>query len=284
MLGNFLIGLREGLEAALVVSILVTYLVRTNRQALVKYVTYGVSSAVVVSVVLGITLQLVEESLSETIEPIFAGTVSFLAVGFVTWMIFWMKKSARTISGDLRNKLDVAAISGGGIAIAGMAFAAVAREGTETAIFFWAAAHATGNELLSLAGLILGLGVAIVLGVLFYRSTIKLNLTTFFKVTGVLLTIVAAGVLSYGIHEFQEIGWFPGEDNVVLNLSAQLPEGSVLATVLAGLFNLTAKTTAIQAVAWFTYVAVVLSLFLAKPAEPTAPEKSAVESDEPIAV
>jgi len=282
MLGNFLIGLREGLEAALVVSILVTYLVRTNRQSLVRFVSYGVATAIVVSVILGVTLQVVEESLSETIEPIFAGTISFLAVGFVTWMIFWMKKSARTISSDLRNKLDVAAISGGGLAIAAMAFAAVAREGTETAIFFWAAAHATGNELLSLLGLILGLSLAICLGIAFYRSTIKLNLTTFFKVTGILLTIVAAGVLSYGIHEFQEIGWLPGEDNVVLNLSTQLPEGSVLATVLAGLFNFTAKTTALQAVAWFTYVAVVLSLFLAKPVAPSATDKNTADEKEAV--
>lgn len=281
MLGNFLIGLREGLEAALVVSILVTYLVRTDRQGLIKFVKYGVASAIAVSVVLGVSLQLIEESLSETIEPIFAGTISFLAVGFVTWMIFWMKKSARTISGDLRSKLDAAALSGGGIAVAAMAFAAVAREGTETAIFFWAAAHATGNELLSLAGLILGLVVAVVLGIAFYRSTIKLNLTTFFKVTGVMLTIVAAGVLSYGIHEFQEIGWLPGEDNVILNLSAQLPEGSVLATLLAGLFNFTAKTTAIQAVAWVTYVVVVLSLFLAKPAQSAEPENKTSNVEEP---
>ena len=286
MLGNFLIGLREGLEAALVVSILVTYLVRTERQGLIKFVKYGVATAVGVSVVLGVSLQLIEESLSETIEPIFAGTISFLAVGFVTWMIFWMKKSARTISGDLRTKLDTAAITGGGVAVAAMAFAAVAREGTETAIFFWAAAHATGNELLSLAGLILGLGVAVILGVAFYRSTIKLNLTTFFKVTGVMLTIVAAGVLSYGIHEFQEIGWLPGEDNVILNLSAQLPEGSVLATVLAGLFNITAKTTALQAVAWVTYVAVVLAMFLAKPASPSVvtQQSSEEQPSEPASV
>ena len=284
MLGNFLIGLREGLEAALVVSILVTYLVRTNRDSLIRYVSYGVASAVGVSVVLGTVLQLIEESLSETIEPIFAGTISFLAVGFVTWMIFWMKKSARTISGDLRTKLDAAALAGGGIAIAVMAFLAVVREGAETAIFFWAAAHATGNELLSLLGLVLGLGAAVAIGVAFYRSTIKLNLSSFFKITGVLLTIVAAGVLSYGIHEFQEIGWLPGEDNVILNLSAQLPEGSVIATVLAGLFNFTAKTTAIQAVAWVSYVVVVLALFLAKPAVPSSPARSESDSKEPVTV
>ncbi|NBU85441.1 MAG: hypothetical protein EBS15_00235, partial [Actinobacteria bacterium] len=269
MLGNFLIGLREGLEAALVVSILVTYLVRTDRKQYIRFVTYGVASAVIFSAIVGTVLQVIEQSLSAKVEPIFAGTISILAVGFVTWMIFWMKKSARNISGDLRNRFDAAALTGSGIAVITMAFAAVAREGAETAVFFWAAAHANGNELVSLAGLILGLVTAVALGVAFYRSTIKLNLSSFFKVTGVLLTIVAAGVLSYGIHEFQEIGWLPGEDNVVLNLTSQLPEGSAIATVMAGLFNLSAKTTALQAVAWFSYIVVVLALFLSKPSAPT---------------
>ena len=284
MLGNYLIGLREGLEAALVVSILVTYLVRTSRQQFIRFVTYGVISAIVVSIIVGTILQLIEDSLSSKVEPIFAGTISFLAVGFVTWMIFWMKKSARTISGDLRGRLDVAVVAGSGLAVAGMAFAAVAREGAETAVFFWAAAHASGHEWISLAGLLLGLLTATALGVAFYRSTIKLNLSTFFKVTGVLLTVVAAGVLAAGIHEFQEIGWIPGGSHVVLDLTSQLPEGSALATVMSGLFNLTAQTTALQAVAWFAYIVVVLALFLAKPATPelpsakpqTAPESASV--------
>ena len=283
MIGNYLIGLREGLEAALVVSILLTYLVRTDRAQYIKYVTYGVVSAVVFSVLVGTLLQFTENSLSVDAEPIFAGLISFVAVGFVTWMIFWMKKSARTISGELRNRLDAAALTGGGIAVGAMAFAAVAREGAETAIFFWAAAHASGNELASLAGLILGLVTAVALGVAFYRSIIKLNLTSFFQVTGVLLTIVAAGVLSYGIHEFQEIGWLPGEDNVVLNLSSWLPEGSATATVMSGLFNLTAKTSALQAVAWVTYVVVVLTIFLRKPIEVKPEPQAPTQKSEQVA-
>ncbi|MBU6348290.1 MAG: FTR1 family protein [Actinomycetales bacterium] len=283
MLANYLIGLREGLEAALVVSILLTYLVRTQREHLIKFVTYGVASAVGFSVLVGSVLQVTENSLNVDVEPIFAGLVSFVAVGFVTWMIFWMKKSARTISGELRNRLDAAAVAGGGVAIAAMAFVAVAREGAETAIFFWAAAHASGNELVSLAGLILGLGTAIALGVAFYRSTVKLNLTSFFKVTGVMLAIVAAGVLSYGIHEFQEIGWLPGEDNVVLNLERWLPAGSAIATLMAGLFNLSAKTSGLQAVAWVAYLAVVLTIFLRKPVPPTDPTPTAQESAKSLA-
>ena len=264
MLGNFIIGLREGLEAALVVSILITYLVRTERKPLIRYVSYGVGSAVLVSVVVAIALQSISSELSEQIEPIFAGVVSFLAVGFVTWMIFWMKRTARTISGDLRKKLDSAAL-GGAFAVSAMAFLAVAREGVETAVFFWAAAHATGQELASLVGLGLGLGLATLLGIAFFKSTLKINLPAFFKSTGILLTFVSAGVLTYAIHEFQEVSLLPGDSNVWINLSSVLTEGSLLSTLASGLFNVTATTTALEVIAWVIYVVIVLPLFLSKP-------------------
>lgn len=264
MLGNFIIGLREGLEAALVVSILVTYLVRTERKPLIRFVGYGVALAVLASCIVAVILQTISSELSGQIEPIFAGSISFLAVAFVTWMIFWMKRTARTISGDLRKKLDSAAL-GGAFAVATMAFLSVAREGTETAVFFWAAAHATGHELVSLFGLALGLALASLLGIAFFKSTLKINLPAFFKVTGILLTFVSAGVLTYAIHEFQEVNLIPGENNVWIDLTSILPEGSFQATVVSGLFNITAITTGLQVIAWVTYVTVVLPLFLRKP-------------------
>lgn len=262
MLGNYLIGLREGLEAALVVSILLVYVKRTNREALVKWVSYGVVAAVVASVFVAYVLESISEELEESFEPIFAGTVSLLAVVFVTWMIFWMKKSARTISTDLRNRLDDAALSGGHVAVALMAFVAVIREGAETAVFFWAASQATGSATTSIVGLLLGLGTAVALGWAIYESAASVNLPKFFRVTGVLLVFVAAGVLSYGIHEFQEVGLLPGEDNVLINLSSILTDGSVLSTLVAGIFNIKATTTSVQAIAYVAYVAIVLYAFL----------------------
>lgn len=262
MLGNYLIGLREGLEAALVVSILLVYVKRTNREALVRWVAYGVLAAIAGSALVAYGLESISAELEESVEPIFAGTVSVVAVIFVTWMIFWMKKSARTISGDLRAKLDNAAVTGGKVAVALMAFIAVIREGAETAVFFWAAASATGDTSTSLFGLLLGLGTAVALGWAIYESTASINLPKFFKVTGVLLVFVAAGVLSYGIHEFQEIGVLPGEDDVVLNLGSVLSEGSLLSTLVAGIFNIHAKTTSLQAVAYLGYAAIVLYAFL----------------------
>ena len=270
MLGNFLIGLREGIEAALVVSILLTYLVRTNRHSLIRFVWYGVAAAAAVSVLIAVGLETISSDLSATLEPIFAGAVSFVAVGFVTWMIFWMKRSARTISADLRNQLDSAATSGGALAVASMAFVAVLREGAETAIFFWAAAHATGNSLASVVGLVLGLATAVVVGWAFYRSAASVNMAKFFKITGILLVFVAAGVLSYGIHEFQEVGWLPGESNVLLDLSGVLIEGTFLATLVAGLFNLKPTTTTLQVIAYATYSVTVLYFLLRNKVSPTS--------------
>ena len=262
MIGNYLIGLREGLEAALVVSILLVYLVKTDRLAMRRWVFFGVGSAIVASILVALILETISKDLSETAEPAFAGIVSFAAVAFVTWMIFGMRRSARTISTDLRSQLDDAALGGGHIAVAAMAFVAVIREGAETAVFFWAASQAAGNTAASIIGLILGLATAVALGWAIYRSSASINLPKFFRITGILLVFVAAGVLSYGIHEFQEIGWLPGEDDVLINLSGVLAEGSVLSTLVAGIFNIKATTTVLQALAWLTYSIVVLFLFL----------------------
>jgi len=277
MFSNYLIGLREGIEAALVVSILLTYLVRTNRNPLIKFVWYGVAAAVVASIFIAVGLESISGELSETLEPIFAGVVSFVAVGFVTWMIFWMKRSAKTISSDLRNQLDNAAVSGGAIAVAAMAFVAVLREGAETAMFFWAAAHATGNSLASVVGLVLGLGTAVIVGWIFYRSTSTINLSKFFKITSILLVFVAAGVLSYGIHEFQEVSWLPGDGNVLIDLSGVLVEGSFLATLAAGLFNLKPTTTTLQVIGYAFYSATVLYFLLRNKVAPTSPELETTE-------
>lgn len=262
MLSNYLIGLREGLEAALVVSILLVYVTRTQRLNLRRWIAFGVASAIVVSILVAMILETISKDLSETAEPAFAGFVSLSAVAFVTWMIFWMRRSARTISTELREQLDDAALSGGHIAVAAMAFVAVIREGVETAMFFWAASQASGNTVGSVFGLVLGLATAVALGWAIYRSSASINLPKFFRVTGILLVFVAAGVLSYGIHEFQEIGWLPGEDDVLLNLSGIMTEGSLLQTLVAGILNIKLETSVLQVLAWATYSIVVLFLFM----------------------
>lgn len=262
MLSNFLIGLREGLEAALIVSILATYLVRTSNRAALKYIWMGVAAAVAVSVSVGALLTFTEQKLLEEAhaEEIFAGTMSFIAVILVSYMIMWMRKAASSLSGELTGKLETALVAGTATIIL-TAFSAVAREGIETAVFVFAATKSAGSSTESIVGVTLGISAAIVLGYLLYRRSVKINLKRFFAVTGYFLIIVAAGVLSYGIHEFQEIGWLPGDGSLAFDVNAVINEESWLGAIAAGLFNFDPDTTWLQLVAWMIYVGVMLLAF-----------------------
>ncbi len=270
MFANYLIGLREGLEAALVVSVLVAYLVRTGRRSALPYVWAGVGVAVGLSVAVGALLQFTSASLSFEAQERFGGIMSILAVAFVTWMIFWMRRASRSLSGELRGRLD-AAVAIGGLAVVLMAFVAVAREGLETSVFFWAAAQATGSTTTPLVGFTLGLATAIGLGLAIYRSALRINLGTFFFWTGLLLIFVAAGVLSYGVHDLQEGDVLPGLHALAFDVSDQIPPASWYGTVLKGTVNFSPATTVLQAVVWVLYLVPVLSLFVRRVRRPSPP-------------
>jgi high-affinity iron transporter len=261
MLANYLIGLREGLEAALVVSILVAYLVRTGRGHAVRWVWTGVGVAVALSVAVGALLEFTSASLSFTAAELFGGVMSIIAVVFVTWMIFWMRSASRGIARELRGQMDRAMEAGVG-AVVLMSFIAVAREGLETAVFLFAAARAAGSTVAPLLGFSVGLGTAVVLGWLLYRSAITINLSSFFRWTGLLLIFVAAGVLSYGIHDLQEAGVLPGLNTLAFDVSETIPPTSWYGTLLKGIFNFSPRTSVLEAVAWVCYVSVTLLLYL----------------------
>jgi len=261
VLGNFLIGLREGLEAALVVSILVAFLVRTDRRHVLPKVWFGVAIAVAISVGVTLVLALTQQALTFEAQEALGGSLSIIAVGFVTWMIFWMRRTARTISADLRGKLEDA-IKMGSTAVVVMAALAVGREGLETALFFFTAAQAAGETSQPLIGFLLGIAVAIVLAYLLYRGAVKINLGRFFMVTGALLIFVAAGILAYGVHDLQEAGILPGLNALAFDVSATVPPDSRYGVLLKGVFNFSPQTTWLEAVVWTVYVAVVLTLFL----------------------
>ena len=261
MLGNFLIGLREGLEAALVVSILVAFLVRTDRRHVLPKVWFGVAIAVAISVGVTLVLALTQQALTFEAQEALGGSLSIIAVGFVTWMIFWMRRTARTISADLRGKLEDA-IKMGSTAVVVMAALAVGREGLETALFFFTAAQAAGETSQPLIGFLLGIAVAIALAYLLYRGAVKINLGRFFMVTGALLIFVAAGILAYGVHDLQEAGILPGLNSLAFDVSAAVPPDSWYGVLLKGVFNFSPQTTWLEAVVWTLYVAVVLTLFL----------------------
>jgi len=259
---NALIGLREGLEAALVVVILVAFLVKTERRWALRYVWAGVALAVVLSIVIGAVLTFGARELSFEQQELIGGGASILAVAFVTGMVFWMRSAARTISGELKGKLD-RALDVGPLAVALVGFLGVGREGLETAIFFYATTQAAGQGTSQpLVGWVVGILAAVVLGLLIYKGAVRINLGVFFRWTGILLIVVAAGILSYGIHDLQEAAFLPGLTTLAFDVSHVIDPGSWYATLLKGIFNFTPATTVFQAVAWVLYVGIVLTLFL----------------------
>jgi high-affinity iron transporter len=281
MVGNALIGLREGLEASLVVTILVAFLVKTNRRAELPKVWLGVGIAILVSVGVVLGLTLTQQALTFEAQEALGGTLSIVAVGFVTWMIFWMRRNARRLSSDLRGRLDDA-IRIGPLAVVVMAALAVGREGLETAVFFFAAAQAAGQTAGPLVGFVLGIAISVVLAWLLYRGAVRINLGTFFTVTGFFLIFVAAGILAYGVHDLQEAAILPGLTTLAFDVSAAVPPDSWYGTLLKGVLNFSPRTTVLEAVVWVAYVAVVLTLFL-RPQRRTAVTPAPATTSEPTA-
>ncbi|MFK0245662.1 iron uptake transporter permease EfeU [Amycolatopsis azurea] len=272
-----LIGLREGLEAALVVSILVAFLVKTERRHALRWVWLGVGVAVLLSVGVGAILTYSTAQLSFEQQELLGGGLSIVAVGFVTAMIFWMRKASRTIAAELRGKLDEA-LDVGPVAVLVLSFFAVGREGLETAVFFYSTVQtAQGGTTEPLIGFTAGILVAIVLAYLIYRGAVRFDLGKFFTITGVLLVFVAAGVLGYGLHDLQEAAFLPGLNALAFDASAVLPESSWYGALLKGIFNYSQQTTLLQAVAWVAYVAIVLPLFLRPKKKVAAPVAASVK-------
>ncbi len=260
MLSTFLIALREGLEAALIVGILVAYVVKTDRRRLLTPIWSGVAIAVIASFAFGGFLTFTSAELSERGEQFFAGTTSFIAVGLVTWMVFWMKRAARTLKDELHGKVDTA-LTAGPFALAAAAFFAVAREGLETSLFVYTNFRTVAATSAASVGLIAGLLLSVVLGYLIYNRSVKLNLSKFFTLTGIALIIVAAGVLSYGVHEYQELGWIPGESSFAWDISSVMAKDSIAGSLLAGTIGFDVNTSWIQLLLWACYLGVVLRLY-----------------------
>ena len=279
MFANYLIGLREGLEAALVVSILVAYLVKSGRAERLRAIWVGVLAAVALSLAFGALLTFTSSRLSFEAREAFGGTLSIVAVAFVTWMIFWMRRTARSLSKDLQNRLDSALAMSVG-ALAATAFIAVGREGLETSLFLWSAIQSTGQGTQPVLGAALGLLTAVVLGYLFYKGSLRINLSKFFTWTGAALIVVAAGVLAYGVHDLQEARILPGLGSLAFDISSTIPPESWYGT-LRGTINLTPETTWLQAIAWVLYIVPTTFLFFrpgAKPPTPAAPHASSIPS------
>ncbi len=260
----FVIALREGIEAALIVSILLAYLKQLGREDRIPLVWWGAGLAVALSLLVGTLIFAVGAEFEGTAEQVFEGLVTLTAVGVLTWMIFWMRRQGARIRSELHERVDTALVAGG-FALSALAFTAVLREGIETALFLFAAARgtavATGAVGGQLLGALLGLALAIVLGALIYRGGVRMNLRTFFRVTGVLLIVVAAGLFAYAVHELQEAGWFPFLTTTAFDLSATLPDDTGIGAVLRGLIGYNADPTVLEVLAWLGYLAVVGTVY-----------------------
>jgi high-affinity iron transporter len=274
----FLITLREGIEAALLISIILAYLNAIGRRDQHRTVWTGTALAVGGSLVAGAVIFLVAGELSHAASEVFEGVVSYLAVGVLTWMIFWMRRNAIRIKGHLQDKVDVAVASGSSLALGALAFLVVGREGLETALFLFSAfkAGAETPAVLTILGALLGLALAAGLGIALYKGGIRLNLRTFFRVTGALILVVAASLLVYGTHELLEVGAFRFLEGTFL-----LEEAGALA-VVTSLINrvvvgLGGQPTWLEFGLWLTYILITGFMFFRPapaPARPTPPAEA----------
>ncbi|MFB7711754.1 iron uptake transporter permease EfeU [Streptomyces sp. NPDC056105] len=263
MFGNYLIGLREGLEASLVVCILIAYLVKTDRRDALRPIWIGIAIAVAVALGFGFALTFGSQELTFEAQEALGGSLSIVAVCLVTWMVFWMRRTARHLKSELHGKLD-AALQMGTAALVATAFLAVGREGLETALFVWASVRASNDGTHGpLIGVLLGLLTAVVLGWLFYRGALRINLAKFFTWTGGMLVIVAAGVLAYGVHDLQEAQFLGGLSSKAFDISATIPPDSWYGTLLKGVFNFQPDPTVLQVAVWLLYLIPTLAVFLA---------------------
>ncbi|PTH86272.1 iron permease [Streptomyces sp. A244] len=258
---SFLIGLREGLEAGLIVSVLVATLVRAGARSRLPQVWTGVLAAIALSMSFGAVLTFTAASLSTTAQEAFGGTLSIVAVAFVTAMVFWMRRSARSLAGEIKEKVTEALAMGAGVLVL-TSFLAVGREGLETALFLWTTARAANESAGPLAGAGIGLVLAAALCWGLYRRVLRINLTRFFTATGVVLIVIAAGVLGYGLRDLQEGTVLPGGTAYIFDLSGSVDAGAWYSTLLQGVLNLTPAMTWLQVAGYVGYLAVVMTLFV----------------------
>ncbi len=261
MLANVLIGLREGLEAGLVVGILVAYLHKIGRTEVLPRLWIGITAAIGLSLAVGAVLTFGPYGLSFQAQEILGGALSIVAVGMVTWMTFWMARHARGLGRELRAGVD-RAVTGSALALVTLGVVSVGREGIETALFVWASVNAGADAVVGTTGAVLGILVAVVISYLIYRGLVRINLSRFFFWTGLFLIVVAAGVLAYGVHDLQEASVIPGVTAVAYSLATLIPSTSWYGAALAGIFNFTPEPTVAQVIVWVAYVAITLALFL----------------------
>ncbi|MBI4187028.1 MAG: FTR1 family protein [Chloroflexi bacterium] len=258
MLGSLLITLREGLEAALIIGIILAHLARTSNRRGFKPVWLGTSLAVLVSLIAGAVIYLLAGEFSGRAEEIFEGLAMFIATGVLTWMIFWMRKQAIDIKAHLQAQIQSVLTSGSSLGLVILAFIVVVREGIETVLFLFAATRVAESPALFTAGGLVGLAIAIAIGYSIYKGTSRLNLRAFFNVTSLVLIIFAAGLLAHGIHEFHEAGIIPLVVEHVWDINNILPEKSTFGRFLTAIVGYNGNPSLVEVAAYSVYLVLAL--------------------------
>jgi len=261
MITSILLSVREGLEAALIIGIVLGTLRRTGRSDLNRPLWAGVFSAVIVSLLTALLLRAIDEELAGATEQIFEGVTLLLAAGVLTWMIFWMRRQSGSMKSQLERNVNRAANLGGGGALYFLAFIAVVREGIELALYL-TAASLTSSSIQTLLGTIIGLLSACLLGYLIYSSTIHLNLQRFFTVTGLILILFAAGLIAHSVAEFNEAGIIPAIISPIWNLNYLLDDHSIVGMIFSTLFGYHGSPSLTEALGYSGYILVTLLVFV----------------------
>ena len=280
MLVAFLVMLREGLESALIVGIIAGYLVRTGRRAWMPAVWLGVLLAVATALLVGAGLQFVSAEFPQRAQELFEAIVGLVAVAVLTSMVFWMRKVARSIKSELHQSIDeaLAGSSQQGLALIGMVFLAVAREGLES-VFFLLAIFQQSPDPLAPLGALLGILVACAMGYGIYAGSVRIDLRRFFRWTGMLILVVAAGILAGSVRALHEAGLWNHLQTTAFDLSGVLPVDGGIGTLLSGLFGYSDRPAIGEVLAYALFLAVTLYLFLVEPratrtTTKTAPNKA----------
>jgi high-affinity iron transporter len=257
----FFLNLREGLEAALIVGIIAAYVVKIGRRDRLPVVLAGAGAAIGLSIAVGAAVVLTVGELPALVQDTIAGAAGLIAVAVLTWMLFWMRRQGRALKGDLERGVDFAVSDGSILALAGLAFVAVLREGLETALFMFAILKSSGTELPTLFGAILGLVVAGAVGWAIFVGGRRIDLRRFFTITGTILVFVSAGLVAFAIHEFGDAGLITNT-GAVFNLEGVLPETSPIGTLLSSIFGYRAAPTPLELIGYLAYLIPTLTLFV----------------------
>ena len=270
MLPTFVIGLREGLEAALIIGIIAAFLTQQGRRDAIRWMWLGVAGAILLCGGVAWALHLAEENLPQREQEQLETVIALVAVGMITWMIVWMRRHAADLKGDLQHRASLALVEGSALGLIVMAFLAVLREGLETAVFMLAAFQQSDRPGLTGTGALLGVLLAVVLGYLIFRGGVKINLSKFFRITGVVLVLVGAGLLAFAVHTAHEGGWWNLLLDRAVDLRWLIDPGSVQSALITGMFGIQPEPTWGEAIAFLLY-AVPMTIYVCRPTRSPVP-------------